>query len=214
MSGAGVGRIIGSAEDVAEGLDWLVSREARFQHVIESVDEIPLRRRPEGFGELLRAIVGQQVSLASAAAIWARLEAGGLTTPGAVLAAGEAGLCAAGLSRPKARYAQALAAAGIDYARLSGLADAAVIARLTEVAGIGRWTAEIYAMMSLGRADVFAAGDLALKEAARGLFGLAVRPDEAELRRMAADWAPWRGVAARALWAYYRVMTKREGTLR
>jgi len=156
-------------------------------------------------------IVGQQVSTASAAAIWARLEAAGFTDPGPVGAASQNELRAVGLSRQKARYAQALAAAGIDYPALRGLPDAAVIDRLTEVPGIGHWTAEIYAMFSLGRADVFAPGDLALKEAARVLFGLDERPREAELRRMAAAWSPWRGVAARLLWAYYRVMTNREG---
>jgi DNA-3-methyladenine glycosylase II len=86
-----------------------------------------------------------------------------------------------------------------------------VIATLTEVSGIGVWTAEIYAMFSLGRADVFAPGDLALQEAARILFDLEARPKERDLRQMAEDWAPWRSVAARLLWAYYRVAKDREG---
>ena len=82
---------------------------------------------------------------------------------------------------------------------------------LTAVPGIGRWTAEIYAMFSLGRADVFAPGDLALQEAARALFGLTERPTEGQLRDMAQDWAPWRSVAARILWAYYRHIKARDG---
>ena len=77
--------------------------------------------------------------------------------------------------------------------------------------GIGRWTAEIYAMFSLGRADVLAPGDLALQEAARVLFGLEARPTERQLRLMAEDWSPWRAVAARLLWAYYHVAKSREG---
>jgi DNA-3-methyladenine glycosylase II len=85
------------------------------------------------------------------------------------------------------------------------------VAELTALKGIGKWTAEIYAMASLGRADVFAAGDLALQESARILFGLQERPTEKELDRMAADWSPWRSVAARLLWAYYRVAKDREG---
>ena len=85
------------------------------------------------------------------------------------------------------------------------------MARLTEVPGIGAWTAEIYAMFSLGRADVFAPGDLALQEAARLLFELPDRPKERVLRQMAEAWAPWRSVAARLLWAYYRVAKDREG---
>jgi DNA-3-methyladenine glycosylase II len=115
------------------------------------------------------------------------------------------------LSRPKARYALALAAAPLDYGALRAAPDAEVVARLVALPGIGRWTAEIYAMFSLGRADVFAAGDLALQEAARAGFGLPVRPREGELRAMAEAWSPWRAVAARALWAYYRVLKSREG---
>ena len=86
-----------------------------------------------------------------------------------------------------------------------------MIARLVEVPGIGAWTAEIYAMFSLGRADVFAPGDLALQEAVRMLFALDERPKEAQLRKMAEEWSPWRGVAARLLWAYYHVAKEREG---
>jgi DNA-3-methyladenine glycosylase II len=82
---------------------------------------------------------------------------------------------------------------------------------LVEVPGIGIWTAEIYAMFSLGRADVFAPGDLALQEAARGLYGLEDRPKPAALRQLAEAWSPWRSVAARLLFAYYRVIKQREG---
>ena len=77
--------------------------------------------------------------------------------------------------------------------------------------GIGTWTAEVYALSSLGRADVFPHGDLALQEAAKVLFALESRPNEKEMRVMAADWSPWRAVAARLLWAYYRVIKNREG---
>ncbi len=125
--------------------------------------------------------------------------------------ASEVELRACGLSRQKIRYAHALAAARIDYAALPQMPDEAVIATLTEVPGIGTWTAEIYAMFSLGRADVFAHGDLALQEAARRLFGLDERPKEKQMRQMAAGWVPWRSVAARLLWAYYRVSTAKEG---
>jgi DNA-3-methyladenine glycosylase II len=87
----------------------------------------------------------------------------------------------------------------------------AVIKTLTQVTGIGQWTAEIYAMFSLGRADVFAHGDLALQEAARVLLDLEERPKEKQMKIIAADWSPWRSVAARVLWAYYRVVKLREG---
>lgn len=206
-----VGRIILGPECIAEGAQWLVAREPRFAAALAATGPLPLRRRPEGFAELFAAIVSQQVSVASAQAIWGRVEAAGLVTPAAVAAAPDEALRGCGLSRPKLRYAKSLAGAGIDYDRLRTLTDAEVIAALTAVPGIGRWTAEIYAMFSLGRADVFAANDLALQEAARLLFGLEARPGERVLRAMAEDWSPWRAVAARALWAYYRVAKEREG---
>lgn len=204
-------RLIETADDIAEGVADLCRAEPRFARARGAVPEVPLRRNPEGFAALLRVILGQQVSTASAAALWERLAAEGLTAQASVAAASQDELRALGLSRPKARYAHALANSGIDYPALAALPDAEVVATLTAVPGIGRWTAEVYAMLSLGRADMFAPGDLALQEAARGLFGLAERPSEARLRAMAADWAPWRGVAARLLWAYYRGMTNREG---
>ncbi|MBU2360832.1 MAG: DNA-3-methyladenine glycosylase 2 family protein, partial [Alphaproteobacteria bacterium] len=116
-----------------------------------------------------------------------------------------------GLSRPKARYVQALARADIDYEALRTLPTEDVIATLVRVPGIGLWTAEIYAMFSLGRADVIAPGDLALQEGARMIFDLPARPTDTALRAMAQDWSPWRSVAARLLWAYYARMTSREG---
>ena len=107
--------------------------------------------------------------------------------------------------------ARALAEARINYTALRSAPTEDVIATLVAVPGIGAWTAEIYAMFSLGRADVFAPGDLALQEAARVLFDLPERPKERALRDMACDWSPWRSVAARLLWAYYRVAKNREG---
>jgi DNA-3-methyladenine glycosylase II len=149
--------------------------------------------------------------VASAAAIWARLEGAGMVAPAVVVAAGEERLRALGLSRQKARYAVALAEAGVDYDALRGMPDGEVVRVLTAVPGIGVWTAEIYAMFSLGRADVFAPGDLALQEAARTLFALEARPSERVLRGMAVEWSPWRSVAARILWAWYRVEKGRAG---
>ena len=208
-----VGRIIHSLDCVAEGAAWLGRREPAFARALPLVGALPLRREPDGFAALLRAIVGQQVSVASARAIWGRLEAAGLTEAAAMVAASDDDLRAAGLSRQKARYGRALAEAGIDFAALRGLPDAEVVATLVAVPGIGVWTAEIYAMFALGRADVFAPGDLALQEAARMLFGLERRPTDGALRAMAEDWSPWRSVAARILWAYYRVAREREGIM-
>lgn len=206
-----VGRVILGEACVAEGADWLAAREPRFAQALALTGPLPLRRSADGFRALLSAIVGQQVSVASANAIWARMEGAGLCDAAAMAAADEAALRAVGLSRQKARYGQALARAGIDFAALRGATDDEVVAVLTQVSGIGRWTAEIYAMFALGRADVFAPGDLALQEAARLLFALEARPSEKVLRAMAEDWSPWRAVAARLLWAYYRVAKDREG---
>ena len=206
-----VGRIIESDACVAEGVTWLCGAEPRFARALELTGPLPLRRRPDGFGQLLSAIVSQQVSVASARAIWARLEAAGMTTPEAIRATDEEGLRALGLSRQKASYAVALAGAGIDFDALRLAPTDEVVKTLVAVKGIGIWTAEIYAMFSLGRADVFAPGDLALQESARLLFDLPERPREKAMREIARDWSPWRGVAARLLWAYYRVAKNREG---
>ncbi len=207
----GVGRIILTEACVAEGASWLAAREERFAGALALTGPLPLRRSEAGFRALLSAIVSQQVSVASANAIWARMEAAGLCDPARMAVATADELRAVGLSRQKARYGQALAAAGIDFAALHDVPDDEVVAVLTAVPGIGRWTAEIYAMFALGRADVFAPGDLALQEAAKVLFGLEARPSERAMRAMAEDWSPWRAVAARLLWAYYRVAKEREG---
>jgi|TARA_Y100000815_G_scaffold17370_1_gene15168 DNA-3-methyladenine glycosylase II len=206
-----VGRIIQTPDCVAEGAAYLARIEPRFADALAQTGPLPLRRRRDGFEALLDAIVSQQVSVAAAAAIWGRMKAAKLTGPRKVIRASDEELRACGLSRQKIRYARALAAARIDFRALRDVPTPEVIATLVEVPGIGRWTAEIYAMFSLGRADVFAPGDLALQEAAKLLFDLEARPRERELRVMAEAWAPWRGVAARALWAYYRVAKDREG---
>lgn len=206
-----VGRIITTLDCVAEGADWLARAEPRFAHALTLVGPLPLRRQPDGFTALLDAIVGQQVSVASADAIWRRMEAAGLTDRAALAVASDEACRAVGLSRQKSRYGRALAESAIDFDALRGLPDAQVVEVLTDVPGIGMWTAEIYAMFALGRADVFAPGDLALQEAARVLFDLPDRPKERALRLMAEAWSPWRSVAATLLWAYYRVAKSREG---
>ena len=206
-----VGRIIVSDDCVVEGAEWLAARDPRFAKALQQTGPLPLRRKPDGFAELLSAIVSQQVSVASASAIWDRMKKAALTTPEQISAVSDDDLRAVGLSRQKVKYARALAGAGIDFDALRGEPDAKVVSILTQVSGIGAWTAEIYAMFSLGRADVFAPGDLALQEAVRILFELPDRPKERELRKMAEDWSPWRSVAARLLFSYYRVAKSREG---
>ena len=202
--------IIGDA-CVAEGAAWLCAHDKRFARAMDGLPPLPLRLRPDGFAQLLSAIVSQQVSVASANAIWARLLDAGMDDPARVAAASDDDLKALGLSRQKVRYAKALADAGIDYPALRGLPSDEVIKTLVAVPGIGPWTAEVYAMFSLGRADVFAHGDLALQEAAKLIFDLTDRPSEKQMRKMAQDWSPWRSVAARIMWAYYKHDKNREG---
>ncbi|WP_050931318.1 DNA-3-methyladenine glycosylase family protein [Aestuariivita boseongensis] len=206
-----IGRVIRSDACVAEGAAWLAQSDPRFARALAETGPLPLRLKPDGFAQLLSAIVSQQVSVASANAIWGRMRAAGLTGPRKIMWASDEDLRAVGLSRQKIRYARELAAARIDYRALREAPTDEVIATLVTVPGIGIWTAEIYAMFSLGRADVFAPGDLALQEAARILFDLPERPKDRALRAMAEDWSPWRSVAARLLWAYYRVAKDREG---
>lgn len=204
-------RTIETDADVAEGAAWLAAREPKFAWALEQTGPLPLRRRSGGFPALLQAICGQQLSVASAAAVWAKLDAAGLTDEAPVRDAAFDDLRGCGLSRPKIRYAQALAAADIDYTALATMPEDEAVATLTAVKGIGVWTAEIYLKFAVGRADVIAAGDLALQEAARVLFELPERPTDKALRALAEPWSPWRSVAARILWAYYRVAKRREG---
>ena len=205
------GRIIETDADVHAGMLALSAMCPRMKAAYALTGPLPLRRRADGFAQVLSAIVGQQVSVASAAAVWSRIEAAGFNTPAAVLAASDDVLRAVGLSRQKFIYARELALADIDYIALRDMSDEAVIKTLVAVKGIGPWTAEVYAMFSLGRADVFAPGDLAMQEAARSLYDLPERPKEKAFREMADAWAPWRAVAARLLWAYYAYEKDRDG---
>ena len=205
--------LIESDEIMVEAVDALISCEPLFAGVIKHTGVPKLRLRADGFQTLLQAIVSQQVSVAAANAIWSRLEFENFLDPHKILQMNEVHLKAVGLSRQKIRYAKALAAADLDYMDLRKKGDDEVIKILTEVPGIGVWTAEIYAMFSLKRADVFAAGDLALKESARLLFSLDERPNEVELRVLSKKWSPWRSVAALLLWDYYGFIKNREGVV-
>lgn len=204
-------RIVETDACVIEGIDWLSARCPKMKAAYELTGPLCLRRKSDGFAELLSVIVGQQVSIASANAIWGRMKNAGITTPDTCRTASEDQLRAFGLSRQKIRYTKELANADINFDALRCMTSQSVIKSLVAVPGIGSWTAEVYTMFSLGHADVFAPGDLALQEAARILYDLPERPKEKVFRVMAQDWAPWRSVAARLLWAYYRVSKNREG---
>ena len=204
-------RIIETDADVEEGAAWLAALDPRFAVVLEQTGQLPLRRRENGFGALMNTVVGQQVSKASALAIWKRVKAVGLDIQTNVVAASELDLQSVGLSQSKVRCSKALAGSLLNYSGLYHMTDDNVIKELCKIVGIGTWTAEVYALASLGRQDVFPHGDLALQEASRALFELDVRPDEKQMRMMAVEWSPWRAVAARLLWAYYSSMKNKKG---
>ena len=189
----------------------LAKLEPKFKQIIKTIEEIPLRRTSEGFDRLLSTIVSQQLSVAAADAIWNKIELAGLNKIQKIRKVSDQELRDVGLSKQKIKYVRSLANANINYRSLKTMPTLQVVNELTQVSGIGNWTAEIYAMFSLGRADVFAPGDLALQEATRSLFNLQERPNEKELRSMAKDWSPWQAVAARLLWSYYNHQKKREG---
>lgn len=169
------------------------------------------RVRPGGFEGLVWMIVGQQVSTASAAAIWARVSEGlGQVTPETVAARGVEGLRALGLSLPKARYAVALAEAGFDGVALPEMGEAEALDALVALKGIGRWTAEVYLMFCEARTDVFPSGDIALQEALRWADRLEQRPSADETARRAEAWAPHRSTAAHLLWAWYGAVRRGE----
>jgi DNA-3-methyladenine glycosylase II len=206
--------------------DEIVLREAserlraRDPDVVETLMAIggppPLRRREPGFAGLAAIIVSQQVSVASAKAIFDRLEQRIAPLEASRLAeATEDDLRACGLSTPKVRalraVAQAVAEGGLDLAGLAALDAEAARQALVAVKGVGPWTADIFLLFCLGHPDAFPAGDLALQEAARLALRLRRRPDAARLERIAERWRPWRAVAARMLWAYYRSVKRRSG---
>ena len=204
-------RLIETEDDLREGAAWLARAEPRFARALELTGPLPLRRRAGGFAAMLKTICSQQLSVAAADSVWTRLAAAGADRPDTLTLLGDDALRACGLSRQKIRYARALAEAGLDFDALAEVPEEEAIAGLTRLPGIGVWTAEIYLMFSVGRADVFAPGDLALQESVRMLFDLEKRPTEKALRVRAAEWSPWRAVAARLLWSYYRVAKNREG---
>jgi DNA-3-methyladenine glycosylase II len=195
-------------------LDRLAAEHAAFADVERRAGPLPWRVRPPGFAGLLQAITAQQISNQAASAIWSRVRA----LPGALDPAGfaeldEAALRGAGFSRPKVAHARALAGAfldgRLDVATLERLDDAAAIAAITAIPGLGPWTAEVYLLFAHQRADVFPAGDVALAGAAADLLALPARPDPRALRSIAAAWAPSRGLAARLLWHHWRHLTGR-----
>ncbi len=204
-------RILNNNKDLEQDIHALITLEPQFHHAFQSTGKIELRRRRDGYASLVRIIIGQQVSVASAEAIWARLQEAGFAELDAIDQADIEQLKSCGLSNQKANYLKNLAAAKINFDELSDQPDQEVHNTLTKVKGIGPWSAEIYLMFSLGRADVIAPADLALQEAAKILFKLPARPNAREFAQLAEAWSPYRNAAAQLLWAYYHVNKNRAG---
>ena len=200
---------IQTEQHIAEALGALQAADPRLAPIVRAAGPLPLRRRADGFAGIAAIIVSQQLSRASADAIHSRLtSAVNPLTPAAIALTPDAELQGAGLSRPKIRALRAVASAFedgvLDTQALRHMDDTDVSEVLCQVKGIGPWTADIYLLSCLGRADIFPARDLALQEAARIGLDLPARPSPDELLVEAEIWRPWRTVAAILLWAYYR----------
>ncbi|WP_201556308.1 DNA-3-methyladenine glycosylase family protein [Psychrobacter sp. 72-O-c] len=188
----------------------IIAIEPKFAPIYQQVGVPSLRRNAGGFEQLMRAMVGQQLSVAAATSIWQRLAEAGLTTPQVIMQAEDDTLRAQGLSKQKIRYTRSLVEHDIDFDALITLTNEDVIKILTAVIGIGHWTAEMYLLFSLGRADVLAVDDLAIKVAAMDLLGLVERPTPKELKTATQEWSPHRSAASLLLWAHYGWMNKRK----
>jgi len=202
--------------DLDTALTALEKADPRFVALIASAGRPPLRRRSDGFAGLIATVVSQQLSTASAGAIWGRLAAAfDPFEPAAIIKARAPKLARIGLSRPKIKalkeIARAVASGKLPLASLADIPADEAHAALTAVHGIGPWTADIYLLSSLGHADAWPSGDLALQEAARLAFGLRARPDAKAMVKLAEPWRPFRAVAARVLWTYYRAAKGRDG---
>jgi DNA-3-methyladenine glycosylase II len=200
---------VGLTQDqIVQGLDALAARDARLARELERVGYPEPRLRARGYKTLLRTIVGQQVSVAAAASMWGKLEAelGEDFTPSILLSRDFDALRACGLSRQKQGYARSLCelveAGAIDFEAMPA-DDEEAIAALTQIKGIGRWSAEIYLLFAEGRADIWPAGDLAVQEGVKRLLELDERPKEKATRALGERWSPHRGAMAIFTWHYY-----------
>ena len=197
-----------SAPAIHSGLDAIAAREPGIARALERVGYPEPRIRTRGYATLLRTIVGQQVSVAAASSMWNKLvlALGEDVPPHDLLAAEYDALRACGLSRQKQAYARSLCelvvAGALDFDALPE-DDEDAIALLTQIKGVGRWSAEIYLLFAEGRPDIWPAGDLAVQIGLGKLLGLAERPSEKQTRLLAQDWRPHRGAAAIFTWHCY-----------
>jgi DNA-3-methyladenine glycosylase II len=202
---------IRNAADLVRATAALVATDPRLGAIVEKTGALPLRLREPGFKSLIAIVVDQQISRAAADAIFGRLQQRlDPFTADSWLGAKDKHLAKAGLSRPKLKHARAIAErvtdGRLDFARLARLSDDRARDYLIETPGIGRWTADIYLLSCMGRTDPWPAGDVALQAAVAHALGLPTRPNERDMHALAETWRPYRGVAARLFWAYYRAL--------
>lgn len=205
-----------SPETLAAHLAALIERDPRLATVAERAGTFEVRRSPGGFAGLARIVTGQQVSTQSADAIWSRFaQLEGALEPVGYLLLSEEIVRKSGQSGAKYRtiraVAEAVSAGAFDFAPLAELPAEQAIAALTQLKGIGPWTAEIYLMFSAGHPDIFPAGDVALQRAVEWAFGLPAKPLVKDLISLAKSWSPHRSTAALLFWRYYRAVRNKEG---
>lgn len=209
-------RTIKSEADLREGLDALARADPLIARVRAETGEVPLNWSEPGFSGLIQIIMAQQLSKFAAEAIWRRLKARVRPmTPERLARAREATLRGCGLSAAKIATVRALSEAlcrgEVDLDGFDARPADDIIDELCRVKGIGPWTAELYLLFGIGHADIWPAGDLALQVAVGEALDLDGRPDASAVAEIAARWRPWRGVAARLFWSYYRVRRGNRG---
>ena len=190
----------------SDGVDFLRQLDPKWEAIIDAVGPCRLQPRPDRFGTLVRAIIGQQISSKAATSIDKRVRelAGEPHEPAAILKVGEAGLRACGLSGVKARYvlnlAQAVQDGAVPLDEVHAWEDEAIVAALTGIKGVGPWTAEMFLIFALGRADVLSVGDLGIRVGLRDFYGLDALPGPNQCRELTEKWRPYRTVAMWYLW--------------
>jgi len=207
-----------SQATLEDAIGRLVKQDKRLAPVLAATGMPALRQREPGFAGLAHIVCGQQLSTASAAAIWGRLQAAFDPFDAEAIRRaradrlGRLGLSAAKIKTLK-HVARELATERLNLDVLANEDADAAHATLTALPGIGPWTADIYLLFCLGHADAWPAGDLAVQEAVKAGLGLATRPTAKQMIPLAEAWRPLRGAAAHLWWSYYRVLKKREGIM-
>ena len=202
-----------STKFIIDAAPRIYKLEKRFELIEKDFGFPSFDPREKGYIALKKTIIGQQLSIASAAAIWRRFIDADIRDEKILNGQANTQLRNLGLSRQKISYLKSLAGSRLDFDKMEVMENEEVIDVLTAVKGIGLWTAEIYCIFSLRRLDIFPAGDLALQEATKYLLDLKSRPLEKEMRKLAKSWVPYRSVCAIILWHFYRNLKSRESTL-